>query len=227
MQTHRLYRVLAEQLEQAGFTVLRFDYRGTGDSSGGPEAMGVATWLEDVRAAAQELGRAAPGTRLVIVGLRFGATLASLASVRLPLRVRQLVLWDPVIDGLAYMREMAMSHRTFMRSELSQWQDNVGVDADGVPTESMGMPLTPALVAELRDLNLLKELPSADHSTIVSTQDAANIDAFRAALANRPGHRWLEIKDDENWNCDAALNSATVPAGIIRQIAANIQEVNP
>jgi uncharacterized protein len=229
LQAHRLYRVLAEQLEQAGFTVLRFDYRGTGDSSGGAEAMGVAGWLADIRTAAEELGRAAPGTRLVVAGLRFGATLASLASIRLGLRVRQLVLWDPVVDGLTYLREMAHAHRAFMAAELSHvpWEDNLRVDDDGVPAESMGMALQPALVADLRAIDLRRELPNADHVIVLSTAVAPSAEGFREALANRAGHRWLDIRDSANWNCDAALNAATVPADIIRQITASIQEVNP
>src|SRR5262245_58358584 len=99
-QSHRLYRVLAEQLEQSGFTVLRFDYSGTGDSAGGPESATISRWIADIATAAEELGRAAPGTRLVAVGLRLGATLASLATARSAVRARHLVLWDPIVDGL-------------------------------------------------------------------------------------------------------------------------------
>ncbi len=229
MQAHRLYRVLAEQLEQAGFTVLRFDYSGTGDSSGGQEVARITAWLEDIQTAAAELARAAPGTRLAVVGVRLGATLAALASARAMLRVRHLVLWDPVIDGLAYLRDLATVHRAFMAAEFSDLvrQDNLAVDADGVPAESMGMLLTPEMVAEMRSTNLLQELPNADHVTVISTQDSEPMAQFHRAVAERPGYRWLDMKDSENWNCDAALNAATVPMDIIREIIANLQETNP
>lgn len=224
---HRLYRVLAEQLEQAGFAVLRFDYGGTGDSAGGDEAVGISAWLADIQTAAAELGRAAPGTRLIVAGVRLGATLAALASVRLPLRIRQLVLWDPIVDGLAHLRDLASSHRSFMKAELGPSWDGPQLDAEGVPSESMGLVLTPALVAELRTVDLVREPPNADHVTVLSTQANEGTERFRRVLADRAGNRWLDLHDSENWNCDAALNAATVPTDIIREISESIQKANP
>jgi pimeloyl-ACP methyl ester carboxylesterase len=224
---HRLYRVLAEQLEQAGFTVLRFDYSGTGDSAGGDESTGVAAWLGDIRMAAEELARAAPGTRLVIAGVRLGATLASLATARLPLRARQLVLWDPIVNGAAHLSELAASHRSFMKAELTGSWEKLPVDAAGAPVEAMGMVLAPAFVEELRAIDLVREGPNADHITVISTQPYEGTEAFRQVLAERSGARWIELRDSENWNCDAALNAATVPTDIIREISASIQQVNP
>jgi pimeloyl-ACP methyl ester carboxylesterase len=228
-QSHRLYRVLAEQLEQSGFTVLRFDYSGTGDSAGGPESTTISRWIEDIATAAAELARAAPGTRLVIVGLRIGATLAALATARSAVRARQLVLWDPVIDGLAHLRQLASSHRRLMREELDpfEWQDKLVVDQDGVPSEAIGMPMTPALVAELRHIDLTRELPNADHVTVISTRATPETERFRSALTTRAGHRWVDVADSSDWSCDAALNAATVPMDIIREILVSIQETNP
>jgi len=229
LQAHRLYRVLAEQLEQAGFTVLRFDYAGTGDSAGGPEAATISGWTNDVATAAGELARTAPGTRLVIVGLRLGATLAALASARSLVRPRQLVLWDPVIDGLGYLRDLARVHREFMKEEMRplEWQDRLEVDADGIPTESIGMPITAELAGELRHVDLTRELPIADHIAVICTRSNEETTRFRNAVGTRTGHKWIEAADSENWNCDSALNAATVPMGIIREIVNSIQETNP
>ncbi len=229
MQAHRLYRVLAEQLELSGFTVLRFDYGGSGDSGGGPECASVSSWLGDVVTAAGELAAATSGKRLVIAGARMGATLAALATSRLSLRARQVVLWDPVIDGLTYLRDLAAAHRAFMRAEFApdSWHDNLEVDADGVPGEALGMPFSPAMLSELRSLDLALELPEADHVTVLSTQAGRPIARFREALDGRTGLRWSDMQASENWNCDAALNAATVPMDMIREITTGIQEVNP
>jgi pimeloyl-ACP methyl ester carboxylesterase len=228
-QSHRLYRVLAEHLEQSGFTALRFDYSGTGDSAGGSESATISGWIGDIATASEELGRAAPGTRLVAVGLRMGATLASLATARSTVRARHIVLWDPVVDGLAYLRELASSHRTLMREELHpiEWPDTLAVDEEGIPSEALGMPLTPMLVGELRKIDLCREPPKADHVTVICTRATAEMEKLRSALAGRAGHRWLDVATSSDWSCDAALNAATVPMDIIREILANIQTTNP
>ena len=229
MHAHRLYRVLAEQLEQAGFTVLRFDYGGSGDSGGGSECVSVSSWLNDILTAAGELGAVTSGKRLVIVGLRMGATLAALASSRLSLRARQIVMWDPVIDGLNHLHDLAAAHRAFMRAELGAdaWRDKLEVDADGVPRESLGTSFSAAMLGELRGLDLAAELPKADHVMVVSTQSGSSVARFREALDGRSGLRWTDMPASENWNSDAALNAATVPMELIREITAGIQEVNP
>ncbi len=109
-RAHRTYRVLATQLERAGFSVLRFDYSGTGDSLGQAEDVTLATCVADIGAAAEGLLAASGAQRVALVGLRLGATLALLASTR-GLRPRHLLLWDPIVDGAAYLRELVTQHR--------------------------------------------------------------------------------------------------------------------
>src|SRR3954469_1772305 len=65
--SHWAFRKLAGMLGRAGFPVLRFDWAGTGDSAGDAAAGRVATWLEDVAMAAQEL-RASAGVEGAAVG---------------------------------------------------------------------------------------------------------------------------------------------------------------
>src|SRR5579871_2345685 len=49
IHSHRGLRCLADALAEAGFSVLRFDYHGTGDSAGAGEEPGrVAAWLANV-----------------------------------------------------------------------------------------------------------------------------------------------------------------------------------
>jgi len=106
MCAHRTYRHLAERLATAGFHALRFDYHGTGDSSGDDdEPDRVRAWLESIDAAASELRAAAGVDAVALVGLRFGATLAAVAAARRR-DVESLVLWAPSPTGRAYLREL-------------------------------------------------------------------------------------------------------------------------
>src|SRR6476620_4539460 len=83
----------------AGFDVLRFDLRGTGDSGGEFSQADVAAWLNDLRdvvSAAREMSVDVP---LTLLGLRFGGALAWLAACEESLQIDNLVLWEPVTSG--------------------------------------------------------------------------------------------------------------------------------
>jgi hypothetical protein len=95
------------------------------------------------------------------------------------------------------------------------------VDAEGVPREALGTPLT-NLAGELRHINLVAELPVADLITVISTRPTEASGQFRVALAART-HNWHEAIVSQEQNRDAALNAATVPMDIIRQILASVQ----
>src|SRR5256885_16263297 len=57
MSAFRAYRTLALRLARAGFHVLRFDYRGTGDSAGDIGGASLQQGMDDIVAA----GRQSPG----------------------------------------------------------------------------------------------------------------------------------------------------------------------
>ena len=106
MCAHRTYRHLAERLAAAGFHALRFDYHGTGDSSGDDDEPDRArAGLESIDAAVEALKAAASVQAVALVGLRFGATLAAVAAAGRR-DVQSLVLWAPYASGRAYLREL-------------------------------------------------------------------------------------------------------------------------
>lgn len=95
-QAHRSVRLLADMLAASGLHTLRFDYYGTGDSGGDLLDGDVPGWRDDVLTAAEEL-RDISGVPVVsLAGLRFGATIAALATQHGPADVSNLLLWDPV-----------------------------------------------------------------------------------------------------------------------------------
>jgi alpha-beta hydrolase superfamily lysophospholipase len=104
-----------------GFDVLRFDFRGTGDSGDEFSECDVAMWREDLRAVLVQ-ARAMAGERpLHVVGLRFGATLAWLAADE-DLQIDSLVLWEPIISGATYMRQNRQ--RSQIRSQLTAREES-------------------------------------------------------------------------------------------------------
>ena len=105
VHSHRALRHLADALAEAGFPTLRLDYHGTGDSAGDlQEPKRHAVWLANLRSAVTWLQSELACKQITLIGVRFGAALATEIASELPLA--DLVLWAPVIKGRAYIREL-------------------------------------------------------------------------------------------------------------------------
>lgn len=108
MRAYRGWRLLAEQLAARGFHVLRFDYPGTGDSSGtetDPDRL--AAWRGGISAAIDCLRSATPAETVLLVGLRLGAALAMMVAEDSP-HVDAIACLAPVVVGRSYLRELRL-----------------------------------------------------------------------------------------------------------------------
>ncbi|MFM2419007.1 MAG: hypothetical protein RL385_3730 [Pseudomonadota bacterium] len=140
--SYQTYRRVAEELSQFGLAALRFDYAGTGDSSGRCNDPGrIAAYLESVRQGAHVLRKHTSGP-LLLIGLRFGALLAALLADELC--ADGVVLWDPIASGKRYVRELRMMSAS-SRAE--------SVLDDGC-LEIAGCVHTPETVADLSQLEI-------------------------------------------------------------------------
>ena len=103
-------RSLAGQLCDMGFGVLRFDYDGTGDSAGDhrdPDRL--EAWVRSVDEACRYMLGQGHARELTLLGLRFGASLAALHACRQASpALRQLILWDPVVQGRRFVRGLRL-----------------------------------------------------------------------------------------------------------------------
>lgn len=229
-RAHRAYRVLARKLEDAGYAAMRFDYAGTGDSSGDIADFGVDAWIEDIEAAADVLRRESGVSRIVLVGLRLGATLAALCAQRGRLRATHVVLWDPVVDGAAYLRELRSVHRAYMDAEFGRTKTASGDSEDGPDAmleEALGTPISARLHGELAGIDLANDPPATALTTVLCTHRTAGMDRLRERWVEGPRMHWLDVDGSSAWNSDAALNNAIVPMNEILAIIARIEACHP
>ena len=148
LRAHRAFRNLGVSLAGQGFHVLRFDYFGCGDSGGDGEQATVDQNLADLAAAIEELKDTSGASKVSLIGLRFGATLAALsASSRQD--IDRIVLWDPVSDGRAYLDEVRDLHASWLQDRMG-----VGVASDPARVELLGFPVTEAIQAQLQAVTL-------------------------------------------------------------------------
>lgn len=102
---HRVFVAFARELTRRGHAVLRFDYRGNGDSEGEFSDTTLETNLDDIAAAVAFLKARRKVESVGLMGLRLGATQAALAADGRD-DVSSLILWSPVTDGGRYMQEL-------------------------------------------------------------------------------------------------------------------------
>ncbi|KIG03785.1 alpha/beta fold hydrolase [Caballeronia concitans] len=111
--TYSGMRVLSEALAARGIWVLRFDYRGTGDSYGEDATPGqYECSIEDVGAAVDFLKVQTGVEHVTLCGFRVGTAFALQAALRRP--VDDLVLLAPVVSGRTYMRELSVTRKTWL-----------------------------------------------------------------------------------------------------------------
>ncbi len=108
--SHRQFVLLARSLAHAGFAVLRFDYRGMGDSAGGPRSFEAVD--SDIAVAMDALQRACPSVkRVVLWGLCDGASAALLYSgMHADARLAGLCLLNPWVRSEATLARTRIKH---------------------------------------------------------------------------------------------------------------------
>lgn len=106
--SHRQFVVMARGLAAAGHPVLRFDYRGMGDSSG--EARSFEDIGDDIRAAMDAFHAELPLDRGVAIFGLCDAASAALMYCRSDARVRGLILANPWVRTEAGAAEAVVRH---------------------------------------------------------------------------------------------------------------------
>lgn len=191
LRAHRSLRELASRLADAGVPALRFDYGGSGDSAGEPGDARLDEWVEDARAAVEEMREGTGESRVALAGLRLGASVAALAAQR-DGGASALVLWEPVVDGAAHVAGLRAAHAAWMRDHAP----GAGLS----PDEVLGFPLPRALAADLAGLRLDRlEGPPARRTLVVSSEDGGHATLWAGAtgVENRtvpPAPVWLHAE---------------------------------
>lgn len=164
LRSYWALRQLAARLAAAGLHAFRFDYYGTGDSAGASTDGDLEQWRRDVGAALEELKDVSGVRRPSVVGFRLGATLAA----QTPLRVRDLVLWEPVVSGPAYLRDLRREHdRLFAHCVYPPT-----LPRRGPVYEMVGHPLPPSMELSLEALDLVPPLACTSDRVIVVASEA-------------------------------------------------------
>ncbi len=199
---HRTCRVLAVRLARQGWHVLRFDYRGTGDSWGETQTADLSNWTHDVDEAVTEL-RAITGLETVgAIGLRIGATLLTTCLGNLG-QMGRLVLWDPITNGSAWVRALDAVRPPGRRGALRDHLAEVGGQVVTKSFRDSLVSIRPASWSVPKDSTLVLHTALAEES---------------APLTIRDNPTFVTLDEPSPWLEDVALGSGRIPTGAIAQI---------
>ena len=208
--SYRVLYDLACRLTDDGAAVLRFDYHGTGDSTGRHADLTSATMREDAAAAAADLRERAPDVPLVLLGLRIGAALALDEARRL--RAAAVVALAPIIKGKRFVSEVVRKKQ--VRSMMTAGQsgavarDVAEARKHEAPVDLDGFETSSRLLADLEGMNFLDAPPPAAARTLlvdVGVKEAPSADSAALAAALGAGAEARALKAPSFWNLTDAV----------------------
>lgn len=208
LRSHSALLKLADRLARAGIHVLRFDYRGCGDSELGFEAGDLEAWVEDIGTALRELRDGSGASRLGLCGLRLGGSLAALAAMDHE-DVFGVVLWDAIVDGTEHLSALRDRHREWVRGSFAKGA--VGED------EILGYRYSPALVTTLQQLDLRALTPPPQtRILLLDTQESEiQADLHRQLQERGAGVDFHRIRRSPIWLKRDDLNNVAVPMDVL------------
>jgi pimeloyl-ACP methyl ester carboxylesterase len=212
---HRAIRQLAVKLSTAGFHTLRFDFFGTGDSAGDLADADLGGWGTDVESAMEEIRDISGVTQITLIGLRLGATIAASVAARYPRMVDRLILWDPIVSGEEYLRQLGVFSQKSLNTRHSASTDSESA------YEIQGFPLTMNMMRDVHSTDLGAWLsPPSTRTLMLLTESLPSHERLLPILAGRDAES-LEIETIvaiRPW-LESSASAGEVPVGIIQRIA--------
>ena len=220
MRIHWAFRRLTEQLNLAGYPVLRFDYSGTGDSAGDAKAVSITQWQQDIVTAVKELQIISGATQLSIIGYRLGATLAASTT---PLSIDNLVLWEPLVTGEQYLDEMQAMNLTFIQ-RLNKFRRHKLSQTDNY---KVGMAFPDQFQTELRQLDITAQIPEAKNVYFIHSNQDPDIDlAYDYFKENRINSWHIHCQSQTQWNTLTKLGEAITDTDGLHKVMSIFQSKN-
>lgn len=204
MRSHRAFRQLATLLSRKGFTVMRYDHPGTGDSFGNAQDISYSEWKLAAGRVIEELKKKSAVRSIDIVGLRLGGLLAAdIALTRSD--IDKTILWDPYASGNDFLED-CKNETTGNTNDHDIWWLH-------------GFPLPATFRAEISKVSLL-EMKDKKFQMVLS--DNADINLLKEEASHFIVHH---IPSSANWNFVDIEGSILMPTDLIQKVCSLL--VNP
>lgn len=212
LRSHRLHRQLALALASAGCAVLRYDCYGSGDSPGASTEVDWQRCIADTVEAANALRQHSGCQAVTAFGARLGGSLALAASAA---DFDQLLLWDAVLDGTAYVAQLDDWQARLHRDPMRFSQPRSASDAAG---QWLGFAVSATLRAQI---SALRATPAAVPTVLLESSGTLATPARQALLD--AGARCLPLAAPSPWEDYARLETIVLAPEMIRAVCAQVQ----
>ncbi len=212
-RTHRISRQLAKLLSPT-IHVMRFDYVGTGDSSGVSEDVdSVDTWIRNIGSAIDALKQQTGVKSVGLAGMRFGASLAWKAALQRP-DVHSLSLWDPVVDGNSNLQMLRGMHAEI----LDLWVCPMGSIESESQEELLGTLWQKPLLSSIETLQVDWALTEVPQLIVTSQPDFI--------VHPEPSlQRVVRLDDDPTWMRRTEIETTYSRPVALQEMVSGIQEL--
>ena len=209
-RVHWAYRALANSLSRNGWPVLRFDYNGTGDSSGATGSADLDIWVNNATDAASYLRQRTHVLDLHIVGVRLGAIIANRVAAKVG--ALSAILWDPINDGQAFLGElekMELAQRKYDRFKMV----DVSASPGGTDEFLLGFPMSAAFRDQLIRIKLADEALGALYTHVIRTSGSSGDN--ESSLAGSLSHF---VDEKNSWGDFVLTQDALMAPRTIKEI---------
>lgn len=179
IRSHRAIVQLSKQLSKAGCHVFRFDYFATGDSAGELDDADLSMWMDNIKQAENELIELSGVRKISIIGLRMGALLAAQYQSK---KVKDLILWDPVITGEQYIDDLKNMHQ-YMLVDSDRFAEPREFVKNDTATELLGFSVNNKLVDQIQSCVINENLNTKyEHVFLLTSEDQMSNNTLKENL---------------------------------------------
>ena len=217
MRSHRAIRQLAIMLSKQGYDVLRFDYRGTGDSALDLHDVDAHDWIDDINIAINEVREISSVKKVHVIGLRLGGLLAASACESRD-DIDSLVFWDSVISGSQYIEELteqleADDSPTCNGELKSNFKDESGV------IHFNGFSIDEEMRESLQGLNLLKmDFMRVSNIININSHQDSHSNQFNSSMNGKKNFESGLVDAPHDWNYVDKYGGILLPQPIMEAI---------
>jgi len=164
---------LARKLNQLDYTIVRFDYYGTGESYGDYNVLNLENCVSTLHQICQLVTNSFDVKEISLLGIRLGANVL-LEMIKEKIDFRNIFLIDPIISGKRYLKELSLRRKAFFQINNMPVEDKY-VHINNIKyLDHQGFLISEELETQILNIDLVNEDFLSNKSLFLFSLDILN-----------------------------------------------------